>query len=162
METGFPKKIMLKQRDELAMPLLEIRDLHLSMSSFEGEAHVLNGVDLAIERGEIWGVVGETGCGKSLTGLSISRLVPAPPARYARGEILFDGRDVLSATEVEMRRLRGCRIGMIFQDPTTNLNPVFRIGEQMIDVALHAAEVEPGLLGSGPAASRRERRAAAR
>jgi oligopeptide/dipeptide ABC transporter ATP-binding protein len=144
------------------MPLLEIRDLHLSMKSFEGEAHVLNGVDLAIERDEIWGVVGETGCGKSLTGLSISRLVSTPPARYARGKILFDGRDVLSASEEEMRKLRGRRIGMIFQDPTTNLNPAFRIGDQMIDVALHAAEDEPGLLGVGPSASRRERRAAAR
>jgi peptide/nickel transport system ATP-binding protein len=144
------------------MALLEIRDLHLSMNSFEGEAQVLNGVDLAVERGEIWGVVGETGCGKSLTGLSISRLVPEPPARYARGEILFDGRDVLAASEEDMRKLRGRRIGMIFQDPTTNLNPVFRIGDQMIDVALHAAEVEPGLLGVGQRASRRERRAAAR
>ena len=144
------------------MPLLEIRDLHLSMKSFEGEAHVLNGVDLAVERGEIWGVVGETGCGKSLTGLSISRLVPTPPARYARGKILFDGRDVLAASEEEMRKLRGRRIGMIFQDPTTNLNPAFRIGDQMIDVALHAAEDEPDLLGLGPQASRSERRAAAR
>jgi peptide/nickel transport system ATP-binding protein len=143
------------------MALLEIRDLHLSMNSFEGEAQVLNGVDLAVERGEIWGVVGETGCGKSLTGLSISRLVPEPPARYARGKILFDGRDVLAASEEDMRKLRGRRIGMIFQDPTTNLNPVFRIGDQMIDVALHAAELEPDLLG-GPRASRRERRAAAR
>ena len=63
------------------MALLEIRDLHLAMRSFEGEAHVLNGIDLTVERGEIWGIVGETGCGKSLTGLSVSRLVPSPPAR---------------------------------------------------------------------------------
>ncbi|MFX5547156.1 ATP-binding cassette domain-containing protein, partial [Acinetobacter baumannii] len=76
--------------------------------------HVLNGVDLTVERGEIWGIVGETGCGKSLTGLSISRLVSTPPARYVRGRILFEGRDILSSTEEEMRKLRGRRIGMIF------------------------------------------------
>ncbi|MET0605728.1 MAG: ABC transporter ATP-binding protein [Beijerinckiaceae bacterium] len=144
------------------MPLLEIRDLHLAMKSFEGEAHVLNGINLAVERGEIWGVVGETGCGKSLTGLSVSRLVPSPPARYMQGEILFEGRDVLAASEEDMRKLRGRRIGMIFQDPTTNLNPSFRIGEQMIDVALHAAEDDPALLGLTKTASRSERRSAAR
>src|SRR3954447_15157677 len=123
---------MLKQRDELTMPLLEIRDLHLSMKSFEGEAHVLNGIDLAVDRGQIWGIVGETGCGKSLTGLSISRLVPTPPGRYLAGAIRFEGHDLLKADDAALRRLRGRRIGMIFQDPTTNLNPVFRIGEQMI------------------------------
>src|SRR3954447_332663 len=108
---------MLKQRDELTMPLLEIRDLHLSMRSFEGEAHVLNGINLTVERGEIWGVVGETGCGKSLTGLSISRLVPTPPARYMAGSIRFEGNELLKASEAEMQSLRGRRIGMIFQDP---------------------------------------------
>jgi oligopeptide/dipeptide ABC transporter ATP-binding protein len=146
----------------MSPPLLEIADLHLSMTSFDGEARVLNGVDLTVARGQIWGLVGETGCGKSLTGLSVSRLVPAPPARYTKGRILFEGRDLLALGEEEMRKLRGRRIGMIFQDPTTNLNPSFRIGEQMIDVALHAAEDAPDILGLDASASRRERRAAAR
>jgi len=120
------------------MALLEIRDLHLAMRSFEGEAHVLNGVSLSIERGEVWGLVGETGCGKSLTGLSVSRLVPRPPGRYLRGEVRFEGQDLLALPDRAMRALRGRRIAMIFQDPTTNLNPAFRVGSQMIDVARHA------------------------
>ncbi len=120
------------------MALLEIRDLHLAMRSFEGEAHVLNGISLAIERGEVWGLVGETGCGKSLTGLSISRLVPRPPGRYLRGEVLFEGQDLLALPGPAMRALRGRRIAMIFQDPTTNLNPAFRVASQMVDVARHA------------------------
>ena len=91
------------------MALLEIRDLHLHMRSYDGDAHVLNGVDLAIERGEIHGLVGETGCGKSLTGLSISRLVPTPPARYSSGSIRLDGQDLMAADEAEMRTLRGDR-----------------------------------------------------
>ncbi len=120
------------------MTLLAIEDLHLAMRSFEGEAHVLNGVTLSIARGEVWGLVGETGCGKSLTGLSISRLVPTPPGRYLRGAIRFDGQDLLALPERAVRALRGRRIAMIFQDPTTNLNPAFRIGSQMADVARHA------------------------
>ncbi len=141
------------------MALLEIRDLHLTMQSFQGTAHVLNGIDLTVGHGEIWGLVGETGCGKSLTGLSVSRLVATPPARYPRGEIRFAGRNLLDATEEEMRSLRGRRIGMIFQDPATNLNPAFRVGEQLVDVALHAARHEPSLLGAP--SSRRALRAAA-
>jgi oligopeptide/dipeptide ABC transporter ATP-binding protein len=144
------------------MALLEIENLHLAVRSFEGEAHVLNGIDLAVDRGQILGVVGETGCGKSVTGMSVSRLVATPPFRYLAGEIRFDGRDVLKATELEMRALRGRRIGMIFQDPTTNLNPVFRIGEQMVDVALHAASTDPAIFGLSPGASRSARRGAAR
>ncbi|WP_159995555.1 ABC transporter ATP-binding protein [Roseomonas sp. 18066] len=144
------------------MALLEIRDLHLHMRSFDGEAHVLNGIDLTVDRGEIWGIVGETGCGKSLTGLSISRLVPTPPARYARGSIRLDGEDLLQADEKRLRALRGRRIGMIFQDPTTNLNPVFRVGEQLLDVALHAGRSDPALLGLAPGASGRALRRAAR
>lgn len=120
------------------MALLSIENLHLTIPSFEGEAQILNGVDLSLERGEICGLVGETGCGKSLTGLSVSRLVASPPARYPQGTIRFDGENVLSLSEPAMRALRGRRIGMIFQDPTTNLNPLFRIGEQMMDVALHS------------------------
>ena len=117
------------------MALLSIENLHLSIQSFDGEAQILNGVDLTLERGEICGLVGETGCGKSLTGLSVSKLVSSPPARYGQGAIHFDGHDILGHSENAMRALRGRRIGMIFQDPTTNLNPLFRIGEQMIDVA---------------------------
>ena len=142
--------------------LLRIRDLHLWMRSFEGEAHVLAGIDLSVRRGEIWGMVGETGCGKSLTGLSISRLVASPPGRYAQGEVLFDGCDVLKLAEETMRSLRGRRIGMIFQDPTTNLNPVFRVGEQLTDVALHASEHSPEILGLPAGASRKDKRRAAR
>jgi oligopeptide/dipeptide ABC transporter ATP-binding protein len=143
------------------MALLEIRDLHLSMRSYDGEAHVLNGIDLTLARGEIRGLVGETGCGKSLTGLSISRLVPTPPGRYASGKIIFDGQDLMALDDRAMRKLRGTRIGMIFQDPTTNLNPAFRIGEQMLDVALHAAADDADILGLAATASRREQRAAA-
>jgi len=143
------------------MALLEIRDLHLSMRSYDGEAHVLNGIDLALERGQIRGLVGETGCGKSLTGLSVSRLVATPPGHYARGEILFDGRNLMTLDDRAMRKLRGTRIGMIFQDPTTNLNPAFRVGEQMIDVALHAAAADVDVLGLGATASRRDKRVAA-
>jgi peptide/nickel transport system ATP-binding protein len=146
----------------MPMPLLSIRDLSLSMHSFDGEAKVLNGVSLDVARGEIWGLVGETGCGKSLTGLSVSRLAPAPAARYTGGQILFDGRNVLSLPEHAMRGLRGRRIGMIFQDPTTNLNPAFRIGDQLVDVALAAAQHSPEVLGVQPQASGRERRRAAR
>ncbi|MCX7340002.1 MAG: ABC transporter ATP-binding protein [Hyphomicrobiales bacterium] len=143
-------------------PLLDIRDLHLSMTSFDGEAHVLAGVNLSVRRNEVWGVVGETGCGKSLTGLSISRLVPSPPARYLGGRILFDGRDLLALDEAGMRSLRGHRIGMIFQDPTTNLNPAFRIGEQLVDVALAAHRRNPDILGIAARAGWRARRRAAR
>ncbi|MBF9235243.1 ABC transporter ATP-binding protein [Microvirga alba] len=144
------------------MALLEIRDLHLGMRSFEGEAHVLNGIHLTVERGEIWGIVGETGCGKSLTGLSISRLVSTPPGRYITGSISLEGRNLLTASEPEMQSLRGRRIGMIFQDPTTNLNPAFRVGEQIVDVALHAGGLDPSILGVGAKASRSERKKAAR
>lgn len=144
-------------------PLLSIKNLHLSMSSFDGAAHVLNGINLTVRRNEIWGVVGETGCGKSLTGLSISRLVATPPARYLDGEILFDGKNLLALNESDIRPYRGRHIGMIFQDPTTNLNPSFRIGEQLIDVALAAATTSPEILGgvSGRAEKRRAARALA-
>jgi peptide/nickel transport system ATP-binding protein len=144
------------------MTVLHIRNLHLHMRSFEGEAHVLGGVNLSIERGEIWGLAGETGCGKSLTGLSVSRLVDSPPGRYSAGQILFNGQDLLKLAEPEMRKLRGRHIGMIFQDPSTNLNPVLRIGEQVADVALEVARHSPEVLGLDAGAGARARRAAAR
>lgn len=141
------------------MALLEISNLHLAMRSFDGEAHVLNGIDLAVERRQVWGLVGETGCGKSLTGLSVSRLVPTPPGRYLNGHIRFDGHDLLAMSEPQVAALRGTRIGMIFQDPTTNLNPAFRIGTQLVDVALAAGRRKPAILGG--AMARGARRVAA-
>ncbi|MCR8548192.1 ABC transporter ATP-binding protein [Salipiger sp. P9] len=144
------------------MALLDIENLGLAMTSFEGETQILHGIDLTIERGEIWGMVGETGSGKSLTGLSVSRLIPSPPGRYTSGAIRFEGQDLLQADEPAMRRLRGRRIGMIFQDPTTNLNPAFRVGTQLVDVALHAGRADPSVLGLAPGASARALKAAAK
>jgi len=144
------------------MTLLKISNLQLSMKSYEGETQILHGIDLTIKRGEVWGMVGETGSGKSLTGLSISRLIPTPPGRYLAGSIEFQGTDVLKATDREMRALRGRHLGMIFQDPTTNLNPAFRIGTQLVDVALHAGHADPSVLGLSPGASRRQFKDAAR
>lgn len=144
------------------VPLLDIRDLHLEMSSFDGRAKVLNGINLTVNRGEIWGLVGESGCGKSLTGLSVSRLQPTPPAHYTKGQIMLDGQNLLELPMKDMQRLRGKRIGMIFQDPTTNLNPSFRIGEQLIDVALAAHAQDPTVLDCAANARRREKRRAAR
>jgi len=131
------------------MAFLDISGLSLAMTTHEEENHVLRGIDLAVERGQIWGIVGETGSGKSLTALSIARLVKTPPGRYLGGSIRLDGRDLMQASEAEMRSLRGGTIGMIFQDPTTYLNPAFRIGTQLADVALQAARTKPGLLGPG-------------
>ncbi|MEO4000802.1 ABC transporter ATP-binding protein [Mesorhizobium sp. CAU 1732] len=144
------------------MALLDIKNLQLSMRSYEGETQILHGIDLKIERGEIWGMVGETGSGKSLTGLSVSRLIPTPPGRYLAGSIAFQGKDLLKAADRDMRALRGRHIGMIFQDPTTNLNPVFRIGTQLVDVALHAGHADPSVLGLEAGASRKAFRTAAR
>jgi ABC-type dipeptide/oligopeptide/nickel transport system ATPase component len=142
--------------------LLRISGLRLAMRSYEGETEVLKGIDLTIPEGRISGVVGETGSGKSLTGLSVTRLVPTPPGRYLGGSIRFDGRDILSASEADMLALRGRHISMIFQDPTTNLNPAFRIGTQMVDAALALARRDPEVLPAAHGAGRRARRAAAR
>ncbi len=144
------------------MSLLHIENLHLAMCSYEGEAHVLNGVELRVDKGEIWGLAGETGCGKSVTGLSVSRLVSTPPARYLAGRILFNGRDVLTMRESEMRTLRGGDISMIFQDPSTNLNPVLRVGDQIADVAFEIGRHAPEVLGLTPLSSGAERKRAAK
>ena len=114
--------------------LLDIRNLHTYFRTDEGLAKAVNGVDLVVPKGQTLGLVGESGCGKSVTALSIMRLVPDPPGRIVRGEILLEGRDLLKLTEHEMRRVRGNTIAMIFQEPMTALNPVYRIGSQMAEV----------------------------
>jgi oligopeptide/dipeptide ABC transporter ATP-binding protein len=118
------------------MPLLEIRDLRIEFDTFEGTSHVLDGIDLRLGPGDTLGLVGETGCGKSITAKAILRLLPVPPARYASGEIRFRDRDLLKVPEDEIRKIRGRQIAMVFQDPMTFLNPVFTIEEQLVDVIL--------------------------
>lgn len=114
--------------------LLEVRNLQTHFKTDEGQARAVNGVDLKVPKGETLGLVGESGCGKSVTALSIMRLVPEPPGRIVGGEIIFDGQDILKLTEAEMRRMRGNTLSMIFQEPMTALNPVYRIGSQMAEV----------------------------
>jgi peptide/nickel transport system ATP-binding protein len=114
--------------------LVEIKDLRLNFRTFDGVSKVLNGVYLKMWRGDVLGLVGETGCGKTMTALSIARLVPCPPGEIVGGEVLFEGENVLEKTDEEMRLLRAQKLAMIFQDPTTSLNPVFSIGDQMIDI----------------------------
>ncbi len=114
----------------MSEPLLSVRDLYVHFPTYAGVVHALNGVSFDLYPGEIFGLVGETGCGKSVTGLSILRLVP-PPGEIVGGQILFRGQDLLTLPSAQMRALRGAKIAMIFQDPAAALNPVFSIGEQM-------------------------------
>ena len=113
--------------------LLEVKDLHTSFNTRSGVVRAVTGVDFSIRRGEILGLVGESGCGKSVTSLSIMRLV-APPGRIDRGTVLFDGQDLLKVREERMREVRGNRISMIFQQPTSSLNPVLNVGFQIGEV----------------------------
>jgi len=115
------------------MSLLEIRDYRLAFDTFDGTVHVLDGIDLELAAGETLGIVGETGCGKSVLARSLLRLNEEPPARVVSGTILFEQEDVLGLSEAAMRRLRGRRIAMVFQDPATYLNPLLTIGTQMED-----------------------------
>jgi len=117
--------------------LLELHDLCTTFSTPSGEARAVDGVSFALDAGRTLGLVGESGCGKTMTALSILRLVP-PPGKIRSGRILFGGRDVLALREAEMRALRGAEIGMIFQEPTTSLNPLFTVGDQIAEaVRLH-------------------------
>ncbi|MCV0377419.1 ABC transporter ATP-binding protein [Microbacterium sp.] len=113
------------------MSLLEVHDLHTEFRTAHGVVRAVDGVSFKVEAGETVGLVGESGCGKSVTALSIMRLVPSPPGRLASGKVLLDGADVLAMSESEVRRIRGGRIAMVFQDPMSSLNPVLTIGRQI-------------------------------
>lgn len=115
-------------------PLLAIRDYSLTIDTFDGSLNVLDQINLSIGRGQTVGIVGETGCGKSITVKSIVGLVPSPPAHVTGGEVIFDGRNLTQADEATVRDIRGREIAMIFQDPMTYLNPLFSVGRQLTDV----------------------------
>ena len=125
----------------MSAPILEIDNLHTSFYTRDGVVRAVQGVSFQLERGETLCVVGESGCGKSVTALSILGLLPKPPARIDEGRILYDGEDLVVASEQRMRQIRGDRISMIFQEPMTSLNPVLTVGDQISE----AVKVHQGL-----------------
>jgi peptide/nickel transport system ATP-binding protein len=119
------------------MSLLEVRNLQTFFATRRGQARAVDDVSFSLDRGETLSLVGESGCGKSVTALSIMRLI-SPPGRLVAGEVIFESRDLLKLNEDEMRRIRGDEIAMIFQDPMTSLNPVYTVGEQIAEaIRLH-------------------------
>ena len=117
----------------MAEPLLQIKDLRTYFFTEDGVVKAVDGVTYDIQPGEILGLVGESGCGKSVSALSVLRLIPNPPGKIVSGEIIFEGEDILKMDEDEVRHIRGNKIGMIFQEPMTSLNPVLTIGRQLTE-----------------------------
>jgi len=126
---------------ETKRPLLEVKDLRTQFFTQDGVVKAVNGVSFTLNEGEALGLVGESGCGKSVSALSLMRLIPQPPGRIVGGEVTFDGRDLLKLKEDDMRKVRGNDIAMIFQDPMTSLNPVLTIGRQISE----ALELHKGM-----------------
>ena len=116
-----------------AAPVLDVRGLKTVFRTRGGEIHAVNDVSFHLYPGELLGVVGESGSGKSVTMMSLLRLLPAPPAEIRAGKVLLNGRDLLAMSDDELRAVRGARIGFVFQDPMTSLNPVFTIGNQIME-----------------------------
>jgi oligopeptide/dipeptide ABC transporter ATP-binding protein len=114
--------------------LLQVQDLKTYFSTFEGVAKAVDDVTFHVDKGEVLGIVGESGCGKSVTAQSIMRLIPEPPGKIVQGQILFDRNDIVQLTMEQMRTIRGKRIAMIFQEPMTSLNPVYTIGDQISEM----------------------------
>jgi oligopeptide transport system ATP-binding protein len=115
------------------MPLLEVKDLKTQFFTQDGVVKAVDGVSFYVDQGETLGIVGESGCGKSVSVLSVMRLIPQPPGKIVDGEVIFDGRNLLDFSDDEIRQVRGNKIAMIFQDPMTSLNPVLTIGRQICE-----------------------------
>lgn len=129
--------------------ILEVRDLSVSFYTEEGVVPAVDHLSFALEQHEVLAIVGESGCGKSVTSLSIMGLIPSPPGKVESGEILFEGQDLLKTSQKELCNIRGDKISMIFQEPMTSLNPVFTIGHQLQDVFIvhrnmSRARIAPG------------------
>jgi peptide/nickel transport system ATP-binding protein len=118
----------------VAEPLLNIRGLKTHFKTDDGMVRAVDGVDIAIGRGETVGVVGESGCGKTVTAMTVMKLIAMPPGEIVEGEILWQGRDIVKMTADEMRKIRSKEIGIIFQEPMTSLNPVYTVGDQIAEV----------------------------
>ena len=114
--------------------LLEVKDLRTYFNTEDGEVKAVDGISFQLQRGDTLGIVGESGSGKSVTNLSIIRLIPNPPGRIVSGQVLFDGVDILALPEGDVRKIRGRRIAMIFQDPMTSLNPFMKISRQLMEI----------------------------
>jgi oligopeptide/dipeptide ABC transporter ATP-binding protein len=133
IEEIIPAAARRPRRERGDRPLLEVKGLRTSFYTRDGVVRAVDGIDFHVDRGEIMGLVGESGCGKSVTSLSIMRLV-ARPGKIEAGEVLFDGMDLLQVSDEEMRKIRGDRISMVFQQPTSSLNPVMEVGDQIEEV----------------------------
>ncbi|KIL48653.1 ABC transporter ATP-binding protein [Jeotgalibacillus campisalis] len=117
-------------------PVLQVEDLRVSFFTDEGEIPAVDGIDFYVREGEVLGIVGESGCGKSVTSLSVMGLIPKPPGKITGGQIKLNGEELTTATEKRMRTIRGNEVAMIFQEPMTSLNPLFTIGNQLMDATL--------------------------
>jgi oligopeptide/dipeptide ABC transporter ATP-binding protein len=126
----------IRNKTDNTMALLEIEDLHVHFHTEKGTVHALNGISLTVEHDEVLGIIGESGCGKSVTMLSVMGLLQSPPAEIVSGSIYYDGRDLLSLSERELNEIRGNEIAMIYQDPLTSLNPSLTIGNQVMEPLL--------------------------
>src|SRR6185312_3036203 len=134
-----PKSLQNKRKGDLMnkrKTILQVKDLQTTFFTDSGEVPAVDHIDFHLKEGEVLGIVGESGCGKSVTSLSIMGLVPSPPGKIVGGEILFNDHDLLKMSEAEMRHVRGNDIAMIFQEPMTSLNPLFTIGNQLIEAVL--------------------------
>ena len=116
--------------------LLQVKDLQVHFKTIAGTVHAVNGITFDLEKGQTLGIVGESGCGKSVSVLSIMGLIPEPPGKIANGEVIFREKNLLEMDKSEIRKIRGKEIAMVFQDPMTSMNPVLTIGRQMTEAQI--------------------------
>lgn len=121
---------MEKKQDNV---LLDVKDLYVSFDTYAGEVQAVRGVNFHVNRGETLAIVGESGCGKSVTAQSVMKLIPMPPGRIKKGSIKFEGKEIINYTDKQMEAVRGSEISMIFQDPMTSLNPTMKVGKQIME-----------------------------